>query len=403
VIHYGATEKGNVPAEQFQANIAADIARARTWMGDPEFPVILIADVYREALTAAQQSEFDRYVGAELAIAQADSNVLVVNSRRLMDMVGWNGTSGLSGEFLAPDGAHYSDKGAQVLAAAEAAAMMSEICLTSCASDWGDVNLSASMTLRIGIAGTSACTEYGQLGVAKALNLLHPTLKLELSNGFTPARGQQFKIISWASLSGTFGDVQLPALANGLQWDLSALYTTGTLSVSAPPAPSITVTSGASQAITLPAAPAPVAFLISGDGTLTVTAESSNAALVPSSAIAIATGCGSSTLPCTANLDVVNGATGSATIKLTVADTYGQVGTASVMLEVKPAAPPASEPSQPTVPPPSSDSNSSNASGSGGGGSVDLLLIAALGVLGLRQARRRSNGQGLRAGTLGEG
>ena len=43
--------------------------------------------------------------------------------------------------------------------------------------------------------------------------------------------GQQFKILSFGSASGTFGSVVLPTLGSGLTWDTSALYTTGTITV----------------------------------------------------------------------------------------------------------------------------------------------------------------------------
>jgi hypothetical protein len=58
------------------------------------------------------------------------------------------------------------------------------------------------------------------------------TLDIALVDGFMPARGQSFDLFD-GPLFGSFGSVALPALAAGLTWDVSSLYTTGTLSVKA--------------------------------------------------------------------------------------------------------------------------------------------------------------------------
>ena len=57
-------------------------------------------------------------------------------------------------------------------------------------------------------------------------------------DGFTAAASQQFDIFSWGTLAGTFDNVNLPELAEGLEWDTSSLYTTGSLAVVAIPEPS---------------------------------------------------------------------------------------------------------------------------------------------------------------------
>ena len=71
-------------------------------------------------------AESHQFVRAQLAIAQTDSNVMVIYARRLTDDIGWNSTSGQSGLYL-EDGVHYTPLGAKVLSAAVAAAMMGEI------------------------------------------------------------------------------------------------------------------------------------------------------------------------------------------------------------------------------------------------------------------------------------
>ena len=236
IVHFGAN--GGATATDFQAQVLAVISQLRSWVGDSTFPVILIADVYQSNLSAAQESEYDKYVGAELAIAQADSHVMVINARRLMDDIGWNGTSGQSSQFLLSDGIHYTAHGAQVLAAAEVAAMMNEIQVTGCLSDSGTVSLPSTATLVVQLGGTAPCSEYGQL-TAQTLNINQSTLDVVLANGFTPNIGQQFKILSFDAASGGFASLILPTLGNGLTWDTNALYTDGTIAIT---------TSGASDA-----------------------------------------------------------------------------------------------------------------------------------------------------------
>ena len=236
VIHYGANEGATVTAAQFQSNISAVISRVRTWVGNPSFPIILIADVYQSRLTPPQMVEYDKYVGAQLAIAQADPNVMVINARRLMENIGWNATSGQSGQFI-EDGVHYTALGAQSLSAAVVAAMMGEIHVSGCPSDPGAVSLQSSMTLVVDLGGTSACTNYGQFATAQSLTLNQPVLKVELTNGFTPAAEDQFKLLSFATLAGSFSSIALPTLPPDLSWNTSALYTTGTISVEAPSVP----------------------------------------------------------------------------------------------------------------------------------------------------------------------
>jgi hypothetical protein len=378
ILHYGAN---GLSAEEFRSNISGVISRVRAWVGDPAFPIILVADVYQSGLSPERTIEYDQYVGAQLAIAQADSHVMVINARRLMEDIGWNATSGQSGLYL-EDGVHYTGLGAQMLSAAVASALMGEVHISGCSSDPGAVSLQSSMTLVVDLGGRSACTNHGQLRVAQSLTLQDPALQVELTNGFVPAAGDQFKILSFATASGSFGSIALPTLPDGSSWNTSALYTTGTISVdgaSSPPpppptAPTISVTSGASQSVTLPDAPSPIAFALSGSGALTVTASSSNTALLPQSGISISSGCGAETSSCTAALTVASGQTGSSTVSLTVTDTHGQTAVATATLEVNAA----SEPGTGT----GTGGDAGNSGGGGGGGGslgfVSLLAVALL-------------------------
>ena len=387
ILHYGANLGTRFTAEQYKSDLSEVISRLRTWASDSAFPIILIADVYQDRLTPEQMAEYDQYVGAQLAIAQADSNVMVINARRLMEDIGWNASSGQSGQYL-EDGVHYTGLGAQLLSAAVVSAMMGEVHVSGCPSDPGAVSLQSSMTLIVDLGGVAACTKHGQFRVAQSLTLNHPALKAELTNGFVPAEGDQFKLLSFSATSGSFGSMTLPTLQPGLSWNTSKLYTTGTISVAAiapppppppPPAPpTISVTSGASQAVTLPDAPAPIGFTLSGSGTLTVTVSSSNTTVLPDSGISVSSGCGARTLSCTATLTAANGQTGSSTVSLTVTDTLSQTAVATATLEVAAASGPGP---QPPPPPPEPGTGSATDKGRGGGGSLDLLSLLGFAIL----------------------
>ncbi len=383
IIHYGANTNGRSAPEQFKSDIAQVIARVRAWVNDPQFPVILIADAYQSALTPERLAENDQYVGAQLAIAQADSNVMVINARRLMENIGWNATSGESRQFL-DDGVHYTGLGAKRLAAAVVAALMGEIHAAGCPSDAGEVTLQSTMTLVVELGGASACTNHGRLSVAQSLRLNQPALKVSLTDNFAPKAGDTFEILSFPSASGSFGSMALPRLTQGLSWNTDALYTDGTISVAAtspptPDPPTITVTSGASQTVTAPASPSPIAFTLSGTGALSVTATSSDETLLPNSGISLSSGCGESAMSCTATLATVNGEVGASTVSLTVTDTHGQTAAATAMLQVASATGPQPQPTPPPGP------GTGSASEGGGGGSLDFLSLLGLAIVLMRE------------------
>ena len=142
------------------------------------------------------------------------------------------------------------------------------------------------------------------------------------------------------------------------------------VTVSAPAMPTLSITSGASQSVTAGGTPSTVAFTLTGTKPIAVSASSSNTALLP--AISISSGCGTSTLSCTATLSLASGQTGSANAQFTAQDPYAQTGSSSASVTVSPAA-----------------------GGGGGGGSLDLLALQVLLALALRQglvrARREVN------------
>jgi MYXO-CTERM domain-containing protein len=93
----------------------------------------------------------------------------------------------------------------------------------------GTFSQAEGATLLIELGGTGAGA-FDKLNVGGALTA-GGTLDVDLINGFTPAAGNAFDILDFASATGTF-TLSLPALTGGLSWDTTALLTTGLLSVS---------------------------------------------------------------------------------------------------------------------------------------------------------------------------
>lgn len=92
---------------------------------------------------------------------------------------------------------------------------------------------SGSPQLVIEMGGAIPGTQYSQLHVSGMLTL-GGTLDIrlvDLGGGiFSPSAGDKFDILDWGGLAGTFSQVQLPTLTNGI-WNTSQLYTTGVISV----------------------------------------------------------------------------------------------------------------------------------------------------------------------------
>ena len=85
-------------------------------------------------------------------------------------------------------------------------------------------------TLTMELGGLSEGTQYDSLHIASSL-YADGILSLALINGYMPALGAMFDIFDTASTSGAFDSFMLPALAQYLAWNTSALYSTGTVSV----------------------------------------------------------------------------------------------------------------------------------------------------------------------------
>ncbi len=133
---------------------------------------------------------------------------------------------------------------------------------------------------------------------------------------------------------------------------------TMSITVTQPAGPTLNISAGANQEYTAGAGSAsPVAFAVTGTGPLTITAISSNGALLPNANLAVSPGCGVSVHACTLGITAVRGASGSSTITLTVTDAYGQAMSAPATLQVDPGTGS------------SASSSGSTAAGAGGGGS----------------------------------
>ncbi len=104
-------------------------------------------------------------------------------------------------------------------------------------------NQGSTGTLVMEIAGLTRGTGYDALDVTGTLTF-GGALQVSFIDGFTGSSlssGATFNFFDWASATGTFNALSLPDLAvYGLAWDISALYTSGELSVttSAVPEPS---------------------------------------------------------------------------------------------------------------------------------------------------------------------
>ena len=95
----------------------------------------------------------------------------------------------------------------------------------------GNVLLTSGSVLEMEIGGTGRGTGYDGFDIDGTFSL-DGNLKLSLLNGYTPDLGDEWQLFSGAT-SGEFDNYDFPAVSDGLHWDISALYTTGVLSVAA--------------------------------------------------------------------------------------------------------------------------------------------------------------------------
>lgn len=106
----------------------------------------------------------------------------------------------------------------------------------------GTQAFTASSSIDMDIAGADGpgdCAScYAQLVFDGPVTVDGATLSVNLVDGYTPRGGERYTLFVFnAPLLGGFGDLLLPKLTDGLQWDTSALMTLGELRVTAVPLP----------------------------------------------------------------------------------------------------------------------------------------------------------------------
>jgi hypothetical protein len=91
------------------------------------------------------------------------------------------------------------------------------------------VLLDPTSTLIMEFDGPTPGSGYDQLDISGQA-ILNGALDVNLLNGFSPSAGESFDIFSGPT-AGSFAQINLPALGNGLGWDTSNLYSVGEISV----------------------------------------------------------------------------------------------------------------------------------------------------------------------------
>jgi hypothetical protein len=90
----------------------------------------------------------------------------------------------------------------------------------------GNYTQTATGILHIGLAGTTADSQYDQLAVSGTATLAG-TLDVTLLHGFQPQNGNQFQVLTYGSQTGTFTKYRFPSLSGGLVFD--PVYGSGSL------------------------------------------------------------------------------------------------------------------------------------------------------------------------------
>ena len=98
----------------------------------------------------------------------------------------------------------------------------------------GDLTQGASATFDVELGGTTVGSGFDQLAVTGSVGVAG-TLNIVLIDGFTPAEGNTFTILSAGSRAGTFDTVTAPALGGGLELQVQYGATAVTLIVAPVP------------------------------------------------------------------------------------------------------------------------------------------------------------------------
>jgi hypothetical protein len=82
-------------------------------------------------------------------------------------------------------------------------------------------------SLQIELAGTAAGIEHDVLEGDRAF--LNGTLEILLIDSYQPRAGDEFQVLHFDEVRGHFRTIELPALPDGIAWDTSSLYESGTI------------------------------------------------------------------------------------------------------------------------------------------------------------------------------
>ena len=93
----------------------------------------------------------------------------------------------------------------------------------------GNVTFQNGSFLDIELAGGIPGTTYDQLISTGTMTLTGGTMNVSFLDGYKPAPYQEYHVLNWAYITGTFFTVNLPTLDSGWTWDSTKLYTTGLL------------------------------------------------------------------------------------------------------------------------------------------------------------------------------
>lgn len=107
----------------------------------------------------------------------------------------------------------------------------------------GDMALGSANVLTMELGGVTLGTGYDHLNVLGGASL-GGKLNVAWYGGFSASLSQSFDLFDFSSSNGAFSSISLPTLSNGLAWNTSALYATGTIRVQSVPEPASFATLG---------------------------------------------------------------------------------------------------------------------------------------------------------------
>lgn len=125
ILHIGANDAGQgVTAAKYYDQMKQLISMIRAWQQDNSFPIIIMVEVYRTGLTDNVEKEFSRYAGVVYKIALEDSNVKIINSRKILHELGLSSSNPTVVSAWLKDNVHYTAEGAAIIATKEVSELL---------------------------------------------------------------------------------------------------------------------------------------------------------------------------------------------------------------------------------------------------------------------------------------